>query len=391
MPSQVSPLSSSVSIAALMGVLGLLVAPGCGGDEPIKDAEPDTSGDTSDTSAEESTAGNNTDSETTGTTPVSSTSDPTTDEVPFGTAVGIECTEDSDCESPLTCVRTDDSFRGALPGTGVCTMPCESNEECQGIDEIAYCAVLGAPTDEALAAAGEDELPDGTALFCVQACPFGAAVMKCDGLATSTCVPIDEQASVTEDGSEFVFGLCSPMCSDDGDCDGDEYCDTSWGYCMPEAPEGKAPGEQCDPTAGETECAGGFCLGIDAALPYGTCSRSCNFHPDSVVCGGEPGTDARSGCYPHLFTPLLSSQNDLGQCLPLCDSDSDCPDALACDLSETEVFLEIYGRSGMCFPTEESVAEAVEALGNDTGAQNTSEPADQDAGNEPSAPAADGG
>ncbi len=391
MRSIVSPLLRSVSVASSMSVLSLLAAPGCGGDEPIKDTPPNGSAtEASSDTAEQSTADDATEDETLTTTPVgSSSSDLPTSDLPFGTAVGIECTEDSDCASPLSCVRTDDSFRGSLPGTGVCTMPCDTDDACVAVDQLAICDVIGAPTDEAIAAAGEGELPEGMARYCLQMCPFGAATeYKCDSLATFTCAPIQAGTFVVEDGTEIQLGACYPICGGDDDCDANEYCDTISGMCVESPRTGKALGERCDLASEALECAGGLCLGIAEELPYGVCSASCNIHPDTVVCDGEPGPDAEFVCFGSLVSEVPSSLNDVGQCLAMCDTDDDCPTAFACDL---EIDVTSLGRSGLCWPTEESIANAVEELGSDAGAPITTEPpAEEDAGNQQSE-AADGG
>lgn len=359
--------------------LGALTSIACSSDEQLPLEE---------TSTDDSDATSNSDSQV--------TSD-TTDGIPPGTVVGVGCTRDSDCESPTRCVREDSSFRGSIPGGGICTVPCETHDECGAIDALAYCVPLGAPTDEALAAAGDDELPEGSALFCVAACPFGAQTSKCGDLSTSTCIPVDDEVLVSDTGEEFLFGLCTPLCSSDRDCERGEFCDVGWGYCLPERPQGKASGEQCNLDA--NECAGGFCLDIDTALPYGVCADPCNLHLDTIVCGGEPGDDARLGCYPHLFIDPLSALNDLGQCLPLCDVDADCPPALVCYIDDEGVFLEQYGRQGMCFPTDESVAEAIEELDtpaapstsapDETSPPSTSAPDETSAPGETSAPPGD--
>lgn len=331
--------SSLPGLLMVVTSLGAFTSTACSSDENLPTEENSTNDDRSDGSRSDG-------SDATRDSDDTLTSDPT-DEVPFGTVIGIGCTRDSDCEAPTRCVREDASFRGSIPGTGICTMPCETHDECGAVDAISYCVPLGVPTDEALAAADDDELPEGAALFCVAACPFGAQELKCGDLATSTCIPLDDGVSVTDTGEEFIFGLCSPLCSSDADCERNEYCDVGWGYCLPDRPKGKALGEACNEGA-DDECAGAFCL-------FGVCADPCNLHPDTLICaGGEPGKDARFGCYPHLLTELPSAQNDLGQCLPLCDEDTDCPDALVCYTDD--IVSQLYGRGGTCFPAEDTSA-----------------------------------
>lgn len=392
---------SSLVVSSLFGVLGLLVA-GCGGDEPVAGTTNTNSDDTggeetseSETGGAEDTASDGRDnsgstSTTTTTNPANTSDDSTLPDLPAGTAVGIACTDNADCTSPLTCVRTDDSFRGALPGTGVCTMPCTADTECQAVDLYGFCDLVGAPTPEAIAATAEGEIPEGMAPYCLQACPFGLSATKCDALATFACTPIEAEVTETTDGS-FQFGLCLPLCSGDDDCESNEHCDATWGLCVPEESEGKGLGEKCDPEAVESECAGGFCIGISADLPYGLCTAPCNVHPDTIVCGGEPGTDAEFGCFSNLFTELGSTVNDLGQCLPLCSVDDDCPDAFACDLSGADTLSQVYGRDGVCFPTDDSIAEAVSALGDGGGGGATTEPEPPPPNKDAGGGAADGG
>lgn len=374
---------SRLVVSSLLGVLAVLVT-GCGSEEPVNGTTSPT-----DTNEESSSGTNSVDTDgqategaddteaNTGATPTATIPDDTLPETPIG-VVGIACTGDGDCAAPLTCVRTDDSFRGALPGTGICTMPCDSDNECQAVDALGFCDLIGAPTDDAIAATAQGEVPEGMAAYCLQACPFGVNGNKCDGLSTFTCAPLEAEVTTVQDIS-FQFGLCFPLCAGDDDCKSGEACDAVWGLCVPKAREGKPLGAKCDPNAELPECAGGLCLGISADLPYGVCSAQCNVHPDTLVCGGEPGPDAEFGCFSNLFTELASAVNDLGQCLPLCDSDADCSDALACDLSAAETFQDLYGRGGVCFPSEDAIAEAVRAL-SDAGDQSPEPPANVDAG-----------
>lgn len=362
---------SFVDIGALLGVLALIMVPGCGGDEPVSNtnsSQDNSEEDGVDAGAPQGAAsgdqsGPAASSTSSATSSPSTTPGSTDPNQATGTAVGIACDQDSDCLSPLTCVREDESFRGSFPGTGVCTMPCTSDEQCQAVDSFGFCDLVGAPTDEALAAAGTDQIPEGMAPYCLQACPFGLGVYKCDSLATSSCTPIEAEVVTATDGSQFQFGLCLPICSGDSDCQSGQECDSAWGLCVEAKREGLPVGEKCDPENAGGDCESGICLSISADLPYGICTAPCNVHADTIVCGGEPGPDAKFGCFSNLFTELQSSINDLGQCLALCDADEDCPDALACDLRAATSLPDVYGRSGVCFPTSESVAAAVDALG----------------------------
>lgn len=381
---KLSSSGSSVFVSSLFGVLSLLTA-SCGGDEPVNGTT-DTA-DNNDTGAEESSEGSTGDgnnasgsdgpnnSEGPSPTPTATDSSSPPTDVPALPTVGVSCTRDDDCPSPLSCIRTDDSFRGAIPGSGICTMPCETSEQCQAVDGFGICSLLGAPTDEAISNASAEELPEGLSGYCLQWCPYGVSTdYKCNGLGTSACFPPSDDTVITaNDGTEFQEGVCVPICSSDADCEDGEFCDAGWGLCVPDEVEGKELGEKCDPDAETRECKSGFCLGIAEEVPFGICTSWCNVHADTIVCNGTPGTDAEFGCFSNLFTPVASALNDVGQCLPLCNTDDDCPDALACDLSDPDTLTEIYGRPGMCFPTEESIAEASEGTA-DAGSDVTTEP-----------------
>jgi hypothetical protein len=295
---------------------------------------------------------------------------------PFGTVIGVSCEEDADCVAPTKCIRTHESFDGALPGTGVCTMPCESSTDCSAVDSFSYCDYVGSATQEAIENVAEGELPVGLGYMCMQGCFYGQPdETKCGGLSTFACYPLDDVVRADSTGEfEYMIGGCTPLCHADSDCQDGEACDIFWGVCVESAREGKAIGELCNVDAVESECASEMCLSIADELSMGICTAFCNFHPDATVCGGEIDDNASAGCVGSLSTPIASSVGDRGQCIPLCDDDADCPTGLACSLDEPELTQQYYGRSGFCFPTDESIAEALEeSSGTDAGSPNAAE------------------
>lgn len=393
---------SSLVVSSLFGALGMLVT-GCGGDEPVSntgnadptstgaDESDETGANSDDEQTQEDNGTQSTATPTTTTTTTTTDSESTAPVVPLGTVIGIACSEDGDCASPLTCVRSDDSFRGTLPGSGVCTMPCTADTECEALDGLGFCGLLGAPTDEALAAAGEGEVPEGFATFCMQLCPFGLAAYKCDSSANSACYPLTEEVTTTTSGSDFQIGVCSPICESDTECQSGEHCDKFWGMCVEDEREGKGLGESCDWSAETAECAGGLCLAISEDPPSGICSEPCNFHPDTIACGATAGPDAEFGCFWNMYASVNSSLNDVGQCVPLCDADPDCGDGLVCVTDVIQDQVGLYGRAGLCFPGQAATGDAGAGMSTEPVPADTSEPQEPPAGADAGNGSRDGG
>lgn len=401
-PWRYSALMARIS-PVLVLLLGSLVGVACGGgDEGIGSAsnrddkadggtntgKENTGKETIASSDETSGASTSTPASTGTSGDTSGTSTNTGDTVPFGEVIGIGCKNDSDCTAPTKCIRRDDSFAGSIPGTGICTMPCEVDADCVAVDGIAYCDYIGHASAETIENTPDGEIPEGFTMMCMQLCPFGQAdPFKCGGLDNFMCVPLESVVRADDNGqNQFVLGGCAPVCHADTDCDDGEVCDFGWGLCVPEveAPAGKGIGETCK-LGEEDECASGFCLEIAEELDVGVCTAACNFQLDVLVCGGEAAESAVAGCLGSVFTPINSSVGDMGQCIPLCDTTEDCPTGLACDLTEPELTTQYYGRPGFCFTTEESIADALANTptpdAEDAGTGQTSdEPVEADAG-----------
>ncbi len=240
-------------------------------------------------------------------------------------------------------------------------MPCTSDATCLAVDTFGICAAIGAPTEEDVANAGEDALPNGVAGYCMQACYYGDPVEKCGELPEFTCAPTSDTITTS-----VLLGICLPLCYEDANCQDGEHCDTGSGLCVPENGEGKAVGDDCDPSAEDPGCAEGYCVAMTETV--GFCTTNCTVRPETIICNGaEPGPDAKATCYANIDVyfgtdgAVLTSYGDLGQCWPLCDEDADCPTGLVCDISSEDA-QAVTGRQGLCFlPAETADAGAADA------------------------------
>lgn len=335
-------------------VLFALAAASCSGDEKIGD---DTSSPAdSDETAPDGDDGGPTAAPTTGdddttqpgndqtATDGVDTTDTSTPELPEA-VIGVPCDDDTDCQDGLTCLTESDS--GTLPRGGICTSPCSDNQGCWDYDAFSLCVALG--------------VSEGSDMYCVQACTFGASYAdKCFDSAVQTCYPVSNEP--LED--ETFIGACFPQCRNDDDCASGTFCDAASGLCLEQELPGKAVGEICDVSAGEGECGqGGACMGIADGITTGFCTSVCNFHPETIICGSESvGPDAQAACIPNLqildALGVPSSVNDVGQCLPLCDVDDDCPTGMVCDVSDPEL-IDVVGRAGMCWFDQAAIDAAL--------------------------------
>jgi hypothetical protein len=156
-----------------------------------------------------------------------------------------------------------------------------------------------------------------------------------------------------------TLGACIPTCTNDAGCGNGRYCDLNTGLCVSTKPTGKAIGEACDATLKVSDCASGECAVFDT--PTGTisfCSGTCTLGVTNN-CGYNPQTDAKrgAGCIEPQFND--PGVGDIGFCVQLCDTDSDCAQAASgwtCSaLSATG--QQIFARTGECLPPE-SIADA---------------------------------
>jgi hypothetical protein len=190
-------------------------------------------------------------------------------------------------------------------GNGLCTRDCALDNSVCGPN--ASCVPL-------------DVTPGGQPKsVCLEKCALGANAAKCHGRPDAACAPLDQ--------TDTSF-ICLPLCVTDADCAG-RRCDAMTAFCVDTPAIGKPLGSGCTATDQSTdECAGGVCLPIDASDSGprpGVCSALCRLGT-AAACGfraGPLGTGAPAGVCAFPFGDTYD-EGDLGLCLQLCDTPSDC-------------------------------------------------------------------
>jgi hypothetical protein len=286
--------------------------------------------------------------------------------------LGAACTADGDCDDGLVCLLPNGLPSGDGPPNGLCTLACDSDDQCLEFADEAYCV-------------GFEEVDATTTLaYCIQACTGGTpGAPKCQTRDDFACGILDTtattQACATTDDcgvGQVCFAevagnppvchnmltACMPVCRADADCAADQFCNFKNGFCTATEPEGLPVGALCDPSlsAAEDEC-NGFCLPTDDTETEGTCTAFCSFGLDLYGCGwvGEGAADA--GC---LFPTVVSrdgaggidlAESDLMLCGGLCDCNDDCPAEADYCMDEnqgdaTVSIMALFGRGGYCRP-----------------------------------------
>jgi len=258
------------------------------------------------------------------------------------THLGQACVSDGDCVTDgLKCV-TDTSLSGQQgPAGGLCTAPCESNDDCLDFASSAYCYTLGEEN------------------YCIEACPIGGGI-KCHERATVACTPLTNQAACSSDsdcGAEgacdtgsgiCVFGGCVPTCGADSDCGSGQSCDFSTGLCAKNPKKGSAIGASCDPSDDADPCAG-FCVRVSDT--EGMCSAGCTQNSDFFSCGFD-GTDPANAICAFVSVGLFNEVGDQGLCGALCDCNADCTiDGWGClpiDVALAQGASDYFMRDGIC-------------------------------------------
>jgi hypothetical protein len=230
---------------------------------------------------------------------------------PSGTqTLGASCKADAECVQGLICIKPTDKLgvSGGGVANGLCTRDCSVDTTVCGAN--AMCATLDVTINNQPKAA------------CLEKCAIGPNVVKCHGRQDAACAPVDAN------NSSFI---CYPLCVSDADCAG-RRCDPSTGLCVDTLPPGKIMGAGCTVIPGQSnmECAGGVCLPVDdnltdggprpgvcsALCRYGT-QASCGFRTTPLASG--PAAGACAVPYDTGF-----DVGDLGLCLQLCDTTTDC-------------------------------------------------------------------
>ncbi len=240
------------------------------------------------------------------------------------TSLGAACDSDEDCEADLECL-IDSEFFGGRIAKGLCTTRCTEFEACAAFDPLAVCLV---------ATQGNDDPSDDEG-YCLQGCTPQGPTPKCHDRVEAVCNAFSENAAG-----------CLPWCHSDADCGDDQHCNPASGLCQPDPAEGKADGEPCDEP---TECLGGICDTLTTS-EFKVCSSFCSVRLDTFSCHqpADVSAPAESICLP---LTLYDTANDIGICLPACDTDGDCADGTHCLEMEPEFELE-FGRIGMCWASE---------------------------------------
>jgi hypothetical protein len=218
--------------------------------------------------------------------------------------IGRPCRADADCGAGLGCItaNSDDFFGQGGPAGGYCTKACDDTAECQDVDEKSECLSFNST---------------GTGM-CFRTCltrtpPPGEE--KCLGRDNLACT----SEAILAGGSPSAqreTGWCLPRCSSDIECPG-RVCNLTNGICQRAQLEGLPIGAACDT---ESDCAGRECQ-FTVSDTQRTCSAQCvflgnGFQPSSCGFSSPP---RGAGC---AVTP--TGVGDVGYCVELCATDSDC-------------------------------------------------------------------
>ena len=256
--------------------------------------------------------------------------------------LGSACESALDCMDGLSCVTPVGAEPGRPgPAHGICSTGCSSDQDCGPFWYGPFQAYP--PVCAELAGAA----------LCLEPCPVGALFLdvdKCHGREEMACQPSGR--GVAQDG--FPLGVCTPQCTLDRQC-GDRFCNAALGLCVDEPVTGDAVGAGCDAEALEPTCAG-YCNpapstdgGAGGETFTGACTQSCVVG-GPIACGwsgkGTPSALCDDGGGTLVF-------GDLGQCVELCDCNSDCSamGAVCAPLGSA------YGHAGRCVPAGSSATQ----------------------------------
>ena len=270
---------------------------------------------------------------------------------------------------------------------GVCTLGCESNEDCMGASRLLACGVaadgskLCLPTcsDAAFSYVCENDVPvhcdqastdacarcgcgegaycDYETDLCVPKAEVGEPCDRSDTCASDNCsvfaglcrVPVGSQCTSTNCDRCLVRtdapSYCSRECSSESEC-GDDICvgdpDIDYFHCTSTCDSGVCPG-QCEITgnSGTTfcDCREPGCTEVYAEAPLGS---QCRF---SSMCES-------SECWSRAEEVYLGYKAvAIGWCTQACASDEDCSNGTACVDVDCNQF---DGCTSRCVPRCES-------------------------------------
>jgi hypothetical protein len=248
--------------------------------------------------------------------------------------IGRACTENAQCGAGLTCfVSTANNFLGGGAGNGYCTLECNADAECTGIDQQSQCVV---------------SVPGASGL-CLRTCfsqdPASLAENKCLGRRDVACQSEAYLKLAMFSGSR-QDGWCYPQCGSNEDCPG-RQCDLARGLCVDTVTSGLPIGASCTQNA---DCAGRLCIGIGTPSPF--CSAPCVFG-QRLGCGDGLSGPRTAGCLAAQQQGFLVSEGsgDVGYCVELCGAPSDCLQAASgweCALSQN--VAQVFSAPGVCRP-----------------------------------------
>ena len=249
--------------------------------------------------------------------------------------VGRPCTTDANCAgAPEICLKATDNDTflttenpaGGGPQGGYCSLPCQTDAECQAIDDISAC---------------------NTALgVCFALCIPGQSSVKCGADRAQVCYPIRE---------DNTLGACIPRCTSDAACGAGRFCDPGLlGLCEDAQRAGGKIGDAC---AADADCASNLCL--EYSDPNGStavigsfCSANCTFGlADGCGFDDVSGGVRQAGCFQAQLR--TGAPGDIGFCFPVCDTNEDCVQAgngWVCDLFNDVNAEQQVGRKGECLP-----------------------------------------
>jgi hypothetical protein len=239
--------------------------------------------------------------------------------------LGATCAFVADCAKGLACIPAE----SGVPG-GLCTMPCERDEDCPGAPLAARCLELGLPGLR----------------HCVERCTTssrfeeGLDPAKCHGRADMACV-------VTGCVEGICDEWCSPFCSTDEQCPPDLHCNQDKFLCQSERVGGDPAGAVCNPF--EDTCTG-LCAFNDTVISLtgvvvGFCQEVCVIgSPWSCVDHTAQGLE--QACLRYL-APQGAGQGDLAGCAGLCTCSSQCGEGFTCEPWD---FEDERGVTGVCAP-----------------------------------------
>lgn len=262
---------------------------------------------------------------------------------PGSTNLGKACTADAQCGAGFICIKSSDNVDPANPGgfgNGLCTADCTQDPTiCPPLGGL--CTVVA-------------DTPDGgvSRAVCFETCTIGPAppappVAKCHSRQDVACEPVN---------ADNTLFACIPLCVTDVDCGTGRKCESRSGLCVDTPKTGKPVGAGCTVTTGQSngECEG-FCLAIEGIPDGGTSTpgictslcrlgtlEACGFRTSGLYAGPPEGA---------CILPVGDqdyNNGDLGFCLQLCDSQSDCGYTAANWMCRTDITLRGWGHS-VCF------------------------------------------